>query len=578
MWFLAYFFLHFSVYTLVRAVFYIWNKSSLSNLQTMDVLWAFLHGWRFDLSVLSVLVGLCFLGLVWLGHIRILKNLWLGLFITLNSAFLFLNFADIELYNFTAKRFTASSFFLLSDGKASNLIAPYLTLAGTCFLTVAVYIFLAGTLAKRYNEKFELYKKAVFSFIILIVSVIASRGGFQHKPLTFVDAKLFDNSYGNNLILNSTFTVFKSATHRSLDKSTYFAADEMLSYLNARTPKTVTTGDEKLNIVILVLEGFSDEYTKLKNPEPTPFLNKLRSEGADFKSAYANGRRSIEGIAAILSGIPALMEEPFINSEFSANQIIGLGTLLTSEGYHTSFFHAANSGSMHFDSFTKSVGINNFYSKADYPNAADDDGTWGIFDEPFLKWTCDRVSGFHQPFFTTVFTLSSHQPYKLPATYIEKFKDDRLEILKTIQYTDYSLEKFFECARTKEWYGNTLFILTADHTGPEYDKTGGFVSRYRVPFVMYGPGLSWLKKLNTNQPVQQIDVLPTILDVLNIEQKNVNHLARSVLREGPKVIALYSDGHYELVGDVKNREQQLKAVQQYFSEGLYDNRLYYPAK
>lgn len=578
MWFLAYFFLHFLVYTLVRAGFYVWNYSSLSSLGPMDVLWAFLHGWRFDLSVLSVLVGFCFLGLVWFGHIKLLKNLWLGLFISLNSALFLLNFADIELYNFTAKRFTASSFVLLGDGKASNLIAPYLTLAGACLITVAAYLVAAVILTKKYVQRFSLYKRAVFSFVILVVSIIAARGGFQLKPLTFVDAKKFDSSYANNLVLNSTFTVFKSATRPSLEKAKYFTSEELLAKLNPYTEKTIVSESRRLNVVILVLEGFSEEYTKLKNPEPTPFLNKLRSEGADFKKAYANGRRSIEGIAAILSGIPALMEEPFINSEFSANQIIGLGTLLSSRGYHTSFFHAARSGSMHFDSFAKSVGINNYYSKADYPNAADDDGTWGIFDEPFLQWTCDRVSGFPQPFFMTVFTLSSHQPYKLPEQYKEKFKDDRLEILKSVRYTDYSLEKFFACARTKDWYANTLFILTADHTGPELSKAGGFVERYEIPLVFYGPNMPWLKKLNTAQPAQQIDILPTILDVLNLEQKNVNHLARSVLRDGPKVIALYSDGQYELVGDVKDREQQLKAVQQYFSEGLYDNRLYYPVK
>ncbi len=579
MWFLAYFFLHFSVYTLIRGVFYIWNKSALSNLQTMDVLWAFFNGWRFDLSVFSVLIGLCFLGLAWFGHIKILKNSWLGLFIILNTAFIFLNFADVELYNFTAKRFTSSSFYLLADAKTSNLISPYIPLATVCFLTVIFYVFAAVTLAKRYSEKFNLYKRSVFSFVILITSVVASRGGFQHKPLTFVDAKLFNSSYGNNLVLNSTFTLFKSATHRSLDKTVFFEPEVMISHLNPRTEKSVNPASlEKLNIIILVLEGFSEEYTQLKNPEPTPFLNRLRAESADFRNAYANGRRSIEGIAAILSGIPALMEEPFINSEFSANQIIGLGTLLNARGYHTSFFHGANSGSMHFDSFTKSVGINNFFSKADYPNSADDDGTWGIYDEPFLKWTCERLTGFPQPFFTTVFTLSSHQPYKLPELFQSKFKDDRLDILKSIQYTDYSLEKFFECVRSKEWFQNTLFVLTADHTGPELDKNADFVSRYRVPFILYGKDMPWLKKLNTAQPAQQIDILPTILDVLNIEQKNVNYLSRSVLRDGPKVVALYSDGHYGLVGDVKNEEQQLKAVQQYFSEGLYDNRLYYPVK
>jgi phosphoglycerol transferase MdoB-like AlkP superfamily enzyme len=576
---LAYFILHFSVYTLLRVVFLIWNKSSLDSLSTSDVLLAFFNGWRFDLSVLSFLVGLCFLGLIWFGQFKWVRRIWFGIFILLNSIFIIINFADAELYNFTAKRFTASSFYLVSDGKASNLIAPYVPLASACLVTVILYVVLSGLLAKNYQEKFSWYKRSVFSFVVLVASVVAARGGFQHKPLTFVDAKIFENSYANNLVLNSTFTIFKSATHRSLEKTSYFGQKELLSYLNRRTEQKIKTdAKQKLNIVIVILEGFSQEYTSLRNPEVTPFLNRLRTEGADFKNAYANGRRSIEGIAAILSGIPALMEEPFINSEFSANQIIGLGTLLSSRGYHTSFFHGANSGSMHFDSFTKSVGVNNFFSKADYPNPADDDGTWGIFDEPFLNWTCERFDGFPQPFFSSIFTLSSHQPFKLPEQYVTKFKDDRAEILKSVRYSDYALEKFFDCAKTKDWFQNTLFILTADHTGPELKKDADFVSRYKVPLIFYGPQLPWIKKLNTEQPAQQIDILPSILDILDIEQKNVNYLSRSLLREGPKVMALYSDGHYELVGDVKDKDLQLKAVQQYFSEGLYDNRLYYPVK
>lgn len=580
MWFLAYFLLHLIVYTLIRVEFLVWNWVSLKALTPEQLLSAFIHGLRFDLAATALTLGLCFLAVVWVAEKKLWRSLLLWFFALLNAAFLVVNTADVELYNFTARRFTAHSFFLVQDGNFSNLILPYVPLATASAVIIFGYIFLAFKMIGKFKFEAGLLKKSLASFIVIALSVLAARGGLQHKPLSFVDAKLFDNSYANNLVLNSTFTILKSASKKSLVRVHHFEQDEMLALLNNQGElKLPLQKNLRPNIVIMILEGFSEEYSQLKDPEVMPYLNSLRLQSADFKNAYANGRRSIEGVAAILSGIPALMEEPFINSEFSANQVIGLGTLMQGLGYTTSFFHAANKGSMHFDSFTKSVGVENYYGRQDYPNAKDDDGTWGIFDEPFLKWTCETLTAsLRKPFFTTVFTLSSHQPFKLPAEYESKFTAGGLPILKTIQYTDFAVEKFMNCAQQKDWFKNTIFIFTADHTGPELNANSDFVSRYKVPLFIYAPQFDWIKKINTNQPAQQIDILPTLLDVLSVEYKNINYLSRSLLRDGPKIIPLYSDGQYELVGNVTEREKQLKAVQQYFSQGLYDNRLYYPSK
>lgn len=578
MWFLSYFLLHLLVYSLLRLQFFIWNRSSFTDLSGADTAMAFFQGLRFDLSAVAATAGLCLLLLPWLLQNAFLRKFWLWFFVAINSILIIINAADTELFNFTAKRFTSSSFFLVHDAHVSNLVLPYLPLAFTSFLILAGYVITAGWMISRLKLQLILRNKFFVSFAVLICAVVFSRGGFQLKPITFVDAKIYNNTYANNLVLNSSFTLLKSASKSSLQKIGGFSENELLEQLNPQNIEPLVTEFEKPNVLVLILESFSQEYTELKNPEATPFLNELRKKSADFKNSYANGRRSIEGIAAILSGIPALMEEPFINSEFSANQIIGLGSILNSNGYHTSFFHGADQGTMHFDSFVKSVGIQNHFSQQSYPQQSDYDGTWGIFDEPFLNWACEKYGTFKTPFFSTVFTLSSHQPYKLPRGFDGEFKDGRLEILKSIQYADFSLKNFFECAQKQSWYNNTIFILTADHTGPGLSSNADFLSRYKVPIVIFSPKKAGLEKLDTDQFAQHIDLFPTILDLLKIEIKNRNYLARSLLRPGPKLIALYSDGQYQLTGNVKNPELQLKAVQQYFSEGMYDNRLYYPTK
>lgn len=579
MWFFAYFLVHLLIYSLFRLEFLVWNWASLQQLPLNDILKAFLYGFRFDLSALSVTVGLCFLGVIWMQKTPRLRKYWFLFFIILNSIFFLINAADVELYNFTAKRFSSSAFFMIGEGKVSDLVFPYIGLASCSFALIGIYIFITYKLALKYNFHDSIKTKSILTAFIFLISVILSRGGLQHKPLTFVDAKLFNNTYANNLVLNSTFTILKSLGKTSLIRQNYFSKDEMLSLLNPQEIKTTPVVTQQPNIVLVILESFSEEYLDLKNPEATPFLNRLRkNEAYYFQKAYANGRRSIEGIAAILSGIPALMEEPFINSEFSANQIIGLGTILNSHNYHTSFFHGASNGSMHFDRFTKSVGIENYFGMSQYPDHSHFDGSWGIYDEPFLKWTCQKLSEFKTPFFSTLFTMTSHQPYKIPTEYNQKFKDDRHQILKAVRYTDFAIEEFMKCAKSQPWFQNSIFIFTADHTGPFLKNDASFESRYQIPLIIYDPQKNKIKNVDTDQYAQHIDILPTILDLLNIEYKNKNYLSRSLLRSGPKIIALYADHHYELVGNVTDADKQLKAIQQYFSEGLYDNRLYYPSK
>jgi phosphoglycerol transferase MdoB-like AlkP superfamily enzyme len=578
--FLIYFLLHILIYFVFRLQFLIWNWNSLKTLNLSDYLIAFLYGARFDLAALSALTGLFVLGWLWFDRFKSFKKVWFISFALLNGFFVLLNFGDSELLNFTARRFTKSSFVLFKEGGASNLITPYIPMAIMTLLVLVSYAYLQKFLFKKSIPTYSNQKKVSITVGVLILALIGSRGGLQVKPITYVDAKIFEQSYANNLVLNSTFTLLKSFGKPSVERIHFFDNEKMLSLLNAQNIKSqkIQASPKNINVVYIFLESFSKEYLDLQNPEATPYLNSLRKKSVDYAKAYANGRRSIEGVAALLSGIPALMEEPFINSEFSANQIIGLGTILSSHNYHTSFFHGAQNGSMHFDQFMKSVGIQNYYGKNEYPNKDDDDGTWGIYDEPYLQWACSKLTEFHEPFFTSIFTLSSHQPYNVPEKYKERFKDERLPILKSIQYADYSLEQFMKCAEKQKWFANTLFILTADHTGPEFKANSSFESRFQIPLVFYSAQTELLKNLDSQQYAQHIDVLPTLLETLQIPLLNKNYLARSLWQSGPKVIALYTDGHYQLVGEVKDETQQLKAIQQYFSEGLFDNRLYYPVK
>jgi len=219
-------------------------------------------------------------------------------------------------------------------------------------------------------------------------------------------------------------------------------------------------------------------------------------------------------LPSILNSSPSLINRPYISSSYSANKIEGLAHLLKQEGYYTSFMHGGANGTMYFDKFCYMSGFEKYYGKDEYPYSKDFDGNWGIYDEPYLQYAINKMTDFKKPFLNIIFTLSSHHPYSIPKKHKDKFPKGDLGIHESIGYTDYALNKFFEKAKETDWYKNTLFIITADHTSisqqPYYQKSQG---SFAVPIIFFSPNDTILKgeKLEL---VQHIDIMPSILDHL----------------------------------------------------------------
>ncbi|MBK6988266.1 MAG: sulfatase-like hydrolase/transferase [Bacteroidetes bacterium] len=139
---------------------------------------------------------------------------------------------------------------------------------------------------------------------------------------------------------------------------------------------------------------------------------------------------------------------------------------------------------MGFDNFAKQRATIDILGAQEYNDDSDFDGSWGIYDEPFLKRTTEELTKIDNPFFATIFTLSSHHPYEIPKKYESTFEKGTLPIHKSIRYADHSLKIFFEQASTLPWFKNTLFVITADHTAtsdsPYYQNRQGM---YSIPLL-----------------------------------------------------------------------------------------------
>jgi phosphoglycerol transferase MdoB-like AlkP superfamily enzyme len=138
-------------------------------------------------------------------------------------------------------------------------------------------------------------------------------------------------------------------------------------------------------------------------------------------------------------------------------------------------------------------------------------------DHHFMNWSIDRMDELKKPFFSMIFTLSSHHPFTIPKEFKKKVTRGPDPLCATISYVDFAFKSFWEKAQKQDWFENTLFIFCADHVGPtsRSDRTSLEWS-HRIPIAFYHPS-GKLPKMKSGKPFQQIDILPTTLDLLNIE-------------------------------------------------------------
>jgi len=535
------------LYAFCRIFFYLFNPEQFPTVNFFSFLLILVKGMRFDLSAIFFLnlpvILLIIIPFRFRKDIQYQKVV-LIIFFVINIIGLMANCADIIYYRFTLRRISFDIFRYMSVDGGNDVFSllPRFILdfwfIPLIWLSLSAILIFVSTRFKV-NKQFA-YQNTLSYFtgqcgmalLWLGFAVICARGGFQLRPISPISASLTTSPDLSPIVLNSPFTLIKSFEGTGLAKKDFYSETQLNQIFNPEQKLPVNPADtntfRKLNVVVLILESFSAEHTgvfnkDIKNPEYkgfTPFLDSLIGQSLAFKG-FANGKQSIEGIPAVLTGLPNLMQGNFITSNYSSNKISSLASLLGQEGYTTAFFHGGKNGTMGFDSFTSKVGFSSYYGRKEYNNEVDYDGKWGIWDEKFLQFTDQKLNSFKQPFLATIFTLSSHHPYSIPPQYAGLFRKGNLPIQQAVMYADFSLRKFFKAASKMPWYKNTLFVITADHTSeawmPQYrDRVGEF----RVPILFFKPesDLIGIK----DKVVQQIDILPSVLDYLHYKGKFVS--------------------------------------------------------
>ena len=549
--------LAYMVYEICRLVFLAVNWGMFSDTMTWSAFGEMLHGgWYFDTSAILYTNSLYALLMLFPVHYK--ERAWYQkmakwVFLVCNGICIVANLTDCVYFKYTTRRTTATVF---SEFKNENNLGSifgvevinhwYLVLLGIALMAGLWYAYRmpkgeAPSEASRPYRLKPMLKYYCLHLLCLAVfvpfCVAGMRGGFTTavRPITISNANQYvDRPLEAAIVLNTPFSII-----RTIDKPAFvvpgYYTDKQLDaiYSPVHSPSDSLVKRRK-NVVVIIIESFGREYIggfnkwleggKYKGY--TPFTDSLMQHSATYLYSYCNGRKSIDGMPSILSSIPMFVE-PFFLTPASMNNVSGLAGELKHEGYYSAFFHGAENGSMGFQAFARTTGFNDYFGRTEY-NAnkrfggdKDFDGTWAIWDEPFMQFYATKMGEMKEPFMTALFTASSHHPYVIPEEYKKVFPEEGIVIHKCIRYTDNALRKFFAKAKTMPWYKNTLFVITSDHTNlsdHEYYQTdlGGFCS----PIIFFDPSGEFKPGMR-DAIAQQIDIMPTVLSYLGYDRKYV---------------------------------------------------------
>lgn len=387
------------------------------------------------------------------------------------------------------------------------------------------------------------------------------------------DMEFSGNAYANELSGNGLMTFTAAFRRNELDYERFYAtlpdtqAQALLRKLGvqgpassalvpakqqaAASPAGLPLAHAPRNVVMITVESLSAQFLGSfgNGQNLTPRLDELARDGLLFTRLYATGTRTVRGLEATSLGTPPIPGQSIVRRPGNEN-LATLGEILRPQGVQPFFFYG---GYGYFDNMNAYFAGNAYrvVDRTDIPKSAIGfENVWGVGDEFLFDHVTQQLDQEHAKgsrFFAHVMTTSNHRPYTYP--------EGRIDIPSPggrdggVKYTDYSIGHFIDQARKKPWFKDTLFVIVADHCASAAGKTKLPVPGYHIPMIMYAPAL--LKPGRYEQLVSQIDVPPTVLDVLGAPGAQ-GFFGTSVFRQGPDFKRRAFISNYQELGYLTN--------------------------
>ncbi|CAG5068917.1 Phosphoglycerol transferase I [Dyadobacter sp. CECT 9623] len=520
------------LFQLFRVIFFIYHYQKAAELPPFLWVQSAMHGLQMDISFAGYILLIPTLLLVFTAN----KSAWYQKFLTFYSYTLgaiisVLVVIDLELFKAWGFRIDTTSLHYLetpAEAIASMGAAPVLPLLLLMIVLIGLTLAVLRTIIRR---TVPLFQKTAFvytipAFLILTVSlIIPIRGGFQLAPMNESAVFFSDKSFANYAAVNVPWNYMSSMINAGYSNKNPFVyyndseADSLIRDLYTtsgdRQQLVDTTG--KINVIVIIWESLTAKVVSGLNglENVTPQFDSLSKEGILFTNMYASGNRSDKGIVAILSGYPAQPTHSIIKTPKKTLTLPSLPKEFRKNGWKTSFYYGGETEFANMKSYLLQENFDRIIDKGDFAKE-DMNSKWGAHDHVVLNKLMQDLDKEKQPFFSTIFTLSSHEPFEVPAKTVIPGNDPEHLFLNAHHYTDSAIGDFIKTAKTKPWWDNTLIVIVADHGHPlpytQKAKTGEF----HIPMLWLGGALT-SHKIKVNALCSQTDLAATLLGQLKLD-------------------------------------------------------------
>ncbi|MDO5496568.1 MAG: sulfatase-like hydrolase/transferase [Alistipes sp.] len=375
-------------------------------------------------------------------------------------------------------------------------------------------------------------------YFILIggLTFLAIRGSIGHAVANVSMVYFSNNGFLNQAATNPVFSFLSSAFRSELNEDDYqFYAeterkaifDELYSPTSSHAECDTLLNNQRPNVVLVILESFGRNITDEKVGEEyvTPNIQALKNEGIWFENIIANSFRTDRGQVSVMSGWPAHPVVSVMKYPLKARSLPSIANTLKQEGYSTSFTYGGDANFTNTRAYLFNTGIDDVYDEKVISLSSEHRTTlWGYNDKAMCQYFTQQVLDFahdDKPFFATLLTLSSHEPFSVPHDHFSN------KILNSTHFTDKYVGQMIRSWQASPAWDNMLVILIADHgmPYPEGVPTGA-LSRQRIPMLWLGGAIKQPCVIETYG--SQSDMAATLLAQMGIEYEN-NPFSRDIL-------------------------------------------------
>lgn len=489
------------------------------------------HGLPMDISFAAYILAIPTLLLIFSGRrwewYRKTVSVYTTVVVTLITL---LTVIDLELFRAWGFRIDATSLHYLetpAEAMASMGAAPVVPLVILLIVLLFGVNRLLQTIIRRTAGLFRQVAHVVIIPAFLVIAgslIIPIRGGFQLAPMNESAVFFSDKSFANYAAVNVPWNYMRSLISQGYSNKNPFKytedaeADQVVADLyrpGGATRQVIDTAGKK-NVLVIIWESFTSKAVGSLGgiSGVTPEFDRISKEGLLFTNIYASGNRSDKGMVAILSGYPAQPTASIIKIPKKTASLPSLPTIFKNNGWKTSFYYGGETEFANMKSyflqqgFDRIVDINDFDSK-------DMNSKWGAHDHVVFKRLLNDLDQEKEPFFSTMFTLSSHEPFEVPTKTAIPGNDPEHLFLNALHYTDESLSAFLREAKTKSWWNNTLVVIIADHGHPLPETRKDKPSEFHIPMLWLGGALATAPS-RVDTLASQTDLAATLLNQMRL--------------------------------------------------------------